>query len=842
MNQHHHHLAQGMNVVTSVAGDNNGMIMINGMQTVTNSDGTMQILLNGDYQQQHQQPQQYHQDHQNQIMCTTSSGVEMMMDNSYDGMVAGGMDMGNEYMYQMSSFDNNASNNATDANQLYELPWEPQDDQQQSQMMWSNQTYIDQTLSEPPPPQQQQHLLHQQQQQQQPSQQQIFLNPNHAQVTIVSPPNGHHHQMMDTYHHRQQPAQSYNIMSSQMQQAMPSAVVAPQPIAATPPRSNPSPMSITLNQSPVSASPLVAEVKKGKKRSGRSGAKGENKVQKPVSAYALFFRDTQAAIKAENPSVGFGDVSKIVASRWDGLDKTAKDVYKERADVEKKTYMAAVASSKAKEVAEQHLGNIAIGGDDFQQPVVVGQLDYRQQESPNLQTSQQQQQMQPQSQPNQSQQANMMQTSEPMIISGYDSSNQMSYINSYGQHQQMSNHLHLPGQPTPSFAGPSMDPIISQGYVQNQYCPDNGASTVSGVVPGAVNNELGPLGVDGVEQLDLNNLIDGLDLDEENINNLFGGSGGILSPNSGLDALGTNDYLNDLNTFADSMNLEVFGNDSNENVFPSVLSDVDELNIYTTNNNVQPPPPPTISIATTATNSVPMPSVVMNYNIKTEDIQVEKPHSVVDNSSTNSTSSRLVSAPMPAIASTTPTTAPAPTTTTPAPTTTASTSSQVSNKVSLKSRQQPKQQQEQQQPKQKQQPPPAPPKAPKVSVKIKLNNIKKGTANSTSNHNSSKSGKHVGGGAVEAKTNTICTRLQCNNKAIESKQWEGKQYCSEECCVRHCSEVFRNWTQEAKNKNGTDGHMNHIGSNNTTTTTSSSSSLSKTLHSNQRVSTVVKTN
>lgn len=47
---------------------------------------------------------------------------------------------------------------------------------------------------------------------------------------------------------------------------------------------------------------------------------------RPVSAYALFFRDTQAAIKGQNPSASFGEVSKIVASMWDALDSEHKNV------------------------------------------------------------------------------------------------------------------------------------------------------------------------------------------------------------------------------------------------------------------------------------------------------------------------------------------------------------------------------------------------------------------------------------------------------------------------------------------------------------------------------------
>lgn len=65
---------------------------------------------------------------------------------------------------------------------------------------------------------------------------------------------------------------------------------------------------------------------------GAVGAKKEkkkkdpNEPQKPVSAYALFFRDTQAAIKGQNPNASFGEVSKIVASMWDSLAEEQKQV------------------------------------------------------------------------------------------------------------------------------------------------------------------------------------------------------------------------------------------------------------------------------------------------------------------------------------------------------------------------------------------------------------------------------------------------------------------------------------------------------------------------------------
>ena len=47
---------------------------------------------------------------------------------------------------------------------------------------------------------------------------------------------------------------------------------------------------------------------------------------RPISAYALFFRDTQAAIKTNSPTASFGEVSKLVASLWDSLPDLEKSV------------------------------------------------------------------------------------------------------------------------------------------------------------------------------------------------------------------------------------------------------------------------------------------------------------------------------------------------------------------------------------------------------------------------------------------------------------------------------------------------------------------------------------
>ncbi|XP_035644622.1 TOX high mobility group box family member 4 isoform X2 [Oncorhynchus keta] len=86
--------------------------------------------------------------------------------------------------------------------------------------------------------------------------------------------------------------------------------------------------------------------KKGRKK------KDPNEPQKPVSAYALFFRDTQAAIKGQNPNATFGEVSTIVASMWDSLGEEQKQVYKRKTEAAKKEYLKALAAYRANQLSQ----------------------------------------------------------------------------------------------------------------------------------------------------------------------------------------------------------------------------------------------------------------------------------------------------------------------------------------------------------------------------------------------------------------------------------------------------------------------------------------------------------
>ncbi|XP_016408764.1 TOX high mobility group box family member 4-B-like [Sinocyclocheilus rhinocerous] len=106
-------------------------------------------------------------------------------------------------------------------------------------------------------------------------------------------------------------------------------------------------LSPSLSEQPAFPASSAAPARnKGKKK------KDPNEPQKPVSAYALFFRDTQAAIKGQNPSATFGEVSKIVASMWDSLGEEQKQVYKRKTEAAKKEYLKALAAYEANPLSQ----------------------------------------------------------------------------------------------------------------------------------------------------------------------------------------------------------------------------------------------------------------------------------------------------------------------------------------------------------------------------------------------------------------------------------------------------------------------------------------------------------
>ncbi|XP_069617365.1 TOX high mobility group box family member 4 isoform X2 [Ranitomeya imitator] len=127
---------------------------------------------------------------------------------------------------------------------------------------------------------------------------------------------------------------------------------------------------------------IVVEQAKKQKASKKRKKKNPNEPQKPLSAYALFFRDTQAAIKGQNPNATFGEVSKIVASMWDSLGEEQKQVYKRKTEAAKKEYLKALALYK-----ENQMSQVVVDSLDLDPPAASAVLTESPVPSPSIVTT-----------------------------------------------------------------------------------------------------------------------------------------------------------------------------------------------------------------------------------------------------------------------------------------------------------------------------------------------------------------------------------------------------------------------------------------------------------------------
>ncbi|XP_076634100.1 uncharacterized protein LOC143348113 [Colletes latitarsis] len=198
-------------------------------------------------------------------------------------------------------------------------------------------------------------------------------------------------QHMQYMHNQQQQQQQQQQMQQQMQYRSPTGGSPPamQQTNVPEPNNNTTTSEDSDDSTPHSGmitgikrpSPEPADVGAKNQRKPKSQKKKKkrdpNEPQKPVSAYALFFRDTQAAIKGQNPNASFGEVSKIVASMWDALDTEHKNVYKKKTEAAKKEYLQALAAYRASLVSKGAAEN-----------------EQQQQQQPSPQQQQQQQQQQ----------------------------------------------------------------------------------------------------------------------------------------------------------------------------------------------------------------------------------------------------------------------------------------------------------------------------------------------------------------------------------------------------------------------------------------------------------------
>jgi len=82
-----------------------------------------------------------------------------------------------------------------------------------------------------------------------------------------------------------------------------------------------------------------------KEKAPRKTKKDKNAPKRALSAYMFFSQDWRERVKAENPDASFGEIGKLLGTKWKELDEEEKKPYveqaeqdKERAEREKKAY------------------------------------------------------------------------------------------------------------------------------------------------------------------------------------------------------------------------------------------------------------------------------------------------------------------------------------------------------------------------------------------------------------------------------------------------------------------------------------------------------------------------
>lgn len=74
-----------------------------------------------------------------------------------------------------------------------------------------------------------------------------------------------------------------------------------------------------------------------KKKSSRK-KKDPDAPKRPLSGYMYFSNEYREVVRSENPSINFGQVSKILAEKWKNLGLDDRKPYEEMADNDKKRY------------------------------------------------------------------------------------------------------------------------------------------------------------------------------------------------------------------------------------------------------------------------------------------------------------------------------------------------------------------------------------------------------------------------------------------------------------------------------------------------------------------------
>lgn len=75
----------------------------------------------------------------------------------------------------------------------------------------------------------------------------------------------------------------------------------------------------------------------------------------PLNGYLVYFNEERAGMRAQNPNIGFGELTKIIAAKWKELPTEQKQKYINEADQDKERYEKEMASYKKSDAYKQFL-------------------------------------------------------------------------------------------------------------------------------------------------------------------------------------------------------------------------------------------------------------------------------------------------------------------------------------------------------------------------------------------------------------------------------------------------------------------------------------------------------
>ena len=125
------------------------------------------------------------------------------------------------------------------------------------------------------------------------------------------------------------------------------------PKSAKKKKSNPSPAKPTINNHLNSSlnqndtSPLSSNQKRRKKDPYAPKA--------PLNGYLVYFNEERAEMRSKNPNMSFGELTKIIATKWKELPNEEKQKYINEADIDKERYVKEMADYKKSDAYKQFL-------------------------------------------------------------------------------------------------------------------------------------------------------------------------------------------------------------------------------------------------------------------------------------------------------------------------------------------------------------------------------------------------------------------------------------------------------------------------------------------------------